>query len=666
MTEPNPELPNTPLRSRLPRGRWPALIGMAVLMLASVLVYRGVLHQPLESDARFLTTQNNIVTDGTPAEFFTRDFFEGADTRGFIYLSGYYRPITNTLFWLQYRMGGDNAWFYNLSGFLLHGLNAALLALFVAGVGRSRMAGMLAGALWVVHPVHAFAVTEPAAMGDLLATTFSLGALLAFARVVGMGGGADDGTGTVDGGAGSAGAPGGLNHAWVAGSTVLFLLAVLSKESGITFPAAAVALVLLAHYRDDIPLRPGLLATVPLWGTFIAYLGWRFGVLGILPGTVGYADQVGSVALAVGVMKTVVIHLARIVVPLGWQFPEMHPSMVATANADPSDPLTLVAIVIVLGGGALALLWRSRPELAFWAALFWITYSPLARADNIGGSIGTTALLAQERWIYLPAIAVIGGLAVLLSRTMLSRTVQSGSDHGSRPGTAAARAGGDPSAVAEPVGPSDELTGDPAAEPARPSGRIDRRFAIGAVVVILAGLSWTAAIHARVQRDQLAQLAMLYEIPDAALGRVGLANRLMYYAYRVSLPQGDLPDAVSRAEQAVELVPDSPIFARALAGLRGMQGDWSGARDLVRPWIDPDSTFLARQSETNYRVYDDLNRVAPELWLVLGEAEGQMGDAVASESAFCGALQRRHRTDLVAAAVERTPGVELPLDCSAI
>ena len=73
-------------------------------------------------------------------------------------------------------------------------------------------------------------------MGDLLATTFSLGALLAFARVVGMGGGADDGTGTVDGGAGSAGAPGGLNHAWVAGSTVLFLLAVLSKESGITFP----------------------------------------------------------------------------------------------------------------------------------------------------------------------------------------------------------------------------------------------------------------------------------------------------------------------------------------------------------------------------------------------------------------------------------------------
>ena len=211
------------------------------------------------------------------------------------------------------------------------------------------------------------------------------------------------------------------------------------------------------------------------------------------------------------------------------------------------------------------------------------------------------------------------------------------------------------------------MTGDPAAEPARPSGRIDRRFAIGAVVVILAGLSWTAAIHARVQRDQLAQLAMLYEIPDAALGRVGLANRLMYYAYRVSLPQGDLPDAVSRAEQAVELVPDSPIFARALAGLRGMQGDWSGARDLVRPWIDPDSTLSGPAVQRRTTAFTTTSTVSPPncgwFW---ARRKVRWAIAVASESAFCGALQRRHRTDLVAAAVERTPGVELPLDCSAI
>ncbi len=620
-----------------PRRGWLRLALLALLMLGSVVTYRGVLNQPLESDARFLSTQNNIVTDGTPAEFFTRDFFEGADTRGYIYLSGYYRPITNTVFWLQYRLWGDRAWFYNLTGMLLHGLNAALLALLVAGVGRSRLAGLLAGALWVVHPVHAFAVTEPAALGDLMATSFYLAALVAFARGLGyrtadLASPPDSGDGTF-GSASSSSPASSSNPAqssnpplsstmdrvptrWIVGSAALFLLAVLSKESGITYPAAAVALVLLAHFRDSRPLRSGLVATLPLWGVFVGYLAWRFGVLSIFPGTVGYAEDVGTVALSVGVMKTVVVHLARIVIPMGWAFPEMHPWMVATANADPSDPLTLVAVVVVLGGAALALLWRSKPELAFWAALFWITYSPLARVDNIGGSIGTTTLLAQERWIYLPAIAVIGGGAMLLARVFSAR----------------------PHAL-------------------------NRWIVLGGAALVLAGLSWTAAIHARVQRDQLAQLAMLYEIPDEALGRVGMANRLMYYAYRVALPRGDLAEAVTRAEAAVELVPDSPIFPRALAGLRGAQGDWAGARALVLPWIQADSAFLARQSETNYRVYDDLNRVSPELWLVLGEAEGHLGDPVASEVAFCGALQRNHRADLLAQAVERTPGVTLPLTC---
>ena len=85
----------------------------------------------------------------------------GAETgSGYQYNSGYYRPVTNVILWAEYRFAGANDWQYNLDGVLLHWLNCVLLAWIVWTLCDNLAAALLAGLLFGVHPINAFAATQ--------------------------------------------------------------------------------------------------------------------------------------------------------------------------------------------------------------------------------------------------------------------------------------------------------------------------------------------------------------------------------------------------------------------------------------------------------------------------------------------------------------------------
>jgi hypothetical protein len=584
------------------RSSTPWLLLPIVLALALV-TYRAALDAPLGSDARFLTYRNTFVTqpgaDGL-ARMWTSDVFGGAETHGVPYRSGYYRPVLNTIFWLEYRWAGERDVFYNLLEVLLHGLNALLVAFLVGRLTRDPRAGVLAGVLFAVHPVHAFAATEPAARADVLFTLFYLCGLLAFDRLLDR---REDAS---------------VPWAGLAVVTGLYGLSLLSKEMGATLPAVLVLLVLLRRSRDGGSLRR-LTWTIPPWAVLAVYVVWRFIVLDVDVSVMGYGEANGTLALTLAALKTLPIHLSRILLPLGPSFPELNPELVNTVGGGLSDPLAWIAILVTVGmlAGCLLLV-GSRPLLGFALAAFIVAFSPLLRVENIGGTLDTGVILTQERWIYLPSVAVFGGVAVGLLAVF-----------------------------AKVSGPT----------------RRQRWIQAAGVGGVVATLAWSASVHAGKHEDPFAQLKRLYQIPEARLGRFEQANKLLLYAHWVALPSGDLADAERRARAALELVPDSPLAARSAAEVLARVGKWEEVRDLLIPWLNPDAEWLEDRRQTNFRVADDWNRVNPEVMLLLGRASAHLGDPGEAHAYLCEALVRGLPVERVREATAGSPDLGWPLSC---
>jgi hypothetical protein len=258
-----------------------------------------------------------------------------------------------------------------------------------------------------------------------------------------------------------------------------------------------------------------------------------------------------------------------------------------------------------------ALAWRKKPVVAFWIMFFLVTLSPLLRVDDIGGTLDMDVILAQERWIYLPSVAVLALIAqgAVVVAGVLRAT-------------------------------------------ARPAQRL---AAGGAVAVLLVSLGVTSALHAGRHEDPFALLRRLYLIPDDRLGRLQHANRLLLYANLVAVPMGDLVDAESRVRQAAQLVPDSPLVALNFARVLAERGKWEEVLTILDPWVSPTPSEMEAHSRTNFHVYDDLNRTSREIPLTLARAQAHLGRGEAAHELLCEA-ERRHvpidRLDAVRREVE--------------
>ena len=170
-------------------------------------------------------------------------------------------------FWLEYRLAGRRDALYHVTQVLLHGLAAFLVLLVCLRLSGDRVAASIAALLFVLHPVHAFAATEPAARADVLFPVFYLLALLVFDSALRN--------------------RNGRGVAWkIVLTAFLYALSVLSKEMGITLPAVLVALVLLRHFADKVPLRR-VVWTIPAWVTLVAFVVWRFVIIHLPPPTLG-------------------------------------------------------------------------------------------------------------------------------------------------------------------------------------------------------------------------------------------------------------------------------------------------------------------------------------------------------------------------------------------
>lgn len=593
---------------------------LAGLLAAVLLVYGGHLSVPLGSDARYLTYQNAFVRDPHGlAKIWTSDFFGGARTgSGYAYLSGYYRPVTNTLLWLEYRVAGERDALYNLGQVLLHWVNACLVFSLAWLLFESAVAALAAATLFAIHPVNAFAAVKPAACGDALSTVFYLLAMVVYLRLClgewGRGGRCREAA------AGSnRAALGGRRGVALAAVTALSALAVLSKEMAVTLPAALCLLNVLLYYRDGLPLRRMLL-TAPVWLAVGAIGLFRVAVLGLLPQRVGYTDALPVAVVYLNLVKNVPIYLLRIVVPHGADFPELCPTLVNFVDPTLTEPMIYLAVVLlVLLVVAPVALRRRAPTVAFLAALLLVLIAPMLAVENMVGTLSVNEILAQERWFYLPGVPIF--LLLGLGSARLREA-------------AAARRGGQPALLA-------------------------------AAVALALVLGRMASVHALNVTSWEAILRRYFLLPQEKLSRFDRANRDVLFSNLVALPRGDLVQAEDRCRRALQELPDSPFPVVALARVLERRARWPEMLELLQPWVSPTRAWMEEKHRTNPRVADDLNRIGGELAFLGGRALAHTGRPEEAADAFCLALRRNFDPRGIAAGLNETYSLNGPAACLA-
>ncbi len=228
------------------RGSFLCMAGGAALVAACVVaVYWPCLH------GGFILDDDKLVTDN--------DLVRSPEGLGRIWFSTQpqdYWPLTNSLFWLQWRIWGSSPIGYHATSLLLH-VAAALLIWRILRILKIPGA-FLAALLFVVHPVNVQSVAWISEQKNTLAMVFFLLSVVWYLR-------AEEGREASD--------VARVSAKWYWLSLATFLLAMLSKGSAAVLP---LVLLLIIWWRRERIARSDLWRTAPFFVVAIALTAVNF------------------------------------------------------------------------------------------------------------------------------------------------------------------------------------------------------------------------------------------------------------------------------------------------------------------------------------------------------------------------------------------------------
>ena len=153
-------------RTIRPSKRW-EIAKVAAIILAGVLPYLPALRGGFVWDDEPLITANPLMR--TPSGL--AEIWSGSRTAD-------YFPVTNTVFWIEHHLFGDNATGYHALNILLQAANALLLWRVLR---RLQIPGaFLAGLIFAIHPINAESVAWISELKNMLSMFFFLISALLF------------------------------------------------------------------------------------------------------------------------------------------------------------------------------------------------------------------------------------------------------------------------------------------------------------------------------------------------------------------------------------------------------------------------------------------------------------------------------------------------------
>lgn len=358
-------------------------LGLAIALLAVGSFWNTLDNPFLLGDVTFIVRNPALARDDVVASAFAKTYW----TRWVpnVGPGSYYRPLVVLADALDLRLWGKDPTGFHATNLLLHALTSLLVFGFIRGLTGRTSVGALAAMLFAVHPIHVHAVAYVSGRTSLIEGLFYV---LGMYVALGL---ADD-------------QPSPRRDAGLAACVAL---ALLSKESAVTLPAAAMLLVW--SLSREKPWAPAHLRRLALLGLVTGgYLLVRRLVIGeLLVGGGSVWDDLGAAGGLLSVAKTALYYLQALAIPRQLSYlPVFVPAL------EPTDVRAWlgVCVVVLLVAVAIALprSWNVERVLVAWLL---ISLLPIL---NIVG----TEYFVKEHLAYVPSVPFCGLLAALSARAV--------------------------------------------------------------------------------------------------------------------------------------------------------------------------------------------------------------------------------------------------------
>ncbi|MBZ5638418.1 MAG: tetratricopeptide repeat protein [Acidobacteriia bacterium] len=350
------------------------------IVLAAFLVYADSLGNGFVADD-YRVIVHNPALRGTPLSLFS-DF----DTTSSTQLLPFYRPLTYLTFLIEDRLNELTPFPVRLANVALHALSSLLVYYLARSLLEDRLARLLAGLLFAVHPLHAEGVDFNAGgRNTMLSCCFVLSAFLLHRSSV---------------------IKGGIVAAY--GGAVLYLAGVFSKETGLMVLPFVVGQEIGPFRTSGTRFGPRAFArVVPYAVGTVGYLVMRWMTLSrlgiqatLLPGITG--EELRRSEIIPGLRERLLndLHIIpkyfqTVVWPL--HLSPRYDVHAARRLVTPSIVAAWLCILLIAGW----LLWRGRSRVtAFgvaWLVAFWLPVS---------GIVYISRITMADRFLYVPAIGL--------------------------------------------------------------------------------------------------------------------------------------------------------------------------------------------------------------------------------------------------------------------
>lgn len=385
-----------------------SLVIAGLLGLVAFLLYLPTVGHDYALDDYAVIVDNQFTREGLGGidDILSRAYWAGKDEQ---YAHFSYRPLSLITFALEKQLFGLNPQVGHLVNVALYGLTGALLFLLLTRLLSQEhpLLPLLSSLLFVVHPIHTEVVANIKSRDEILTLLFLLGAMYYCHRYFRNG-----------------------SVSFMAGGCLMFLLALLSKESAVTFLivipwtlyffAGSSARQYLQAGATRSDARRSLEIGLALLFSLALYLALRAYVLGgevdidvqatrspidnVLYGSHSLVERLATACLIFGK------YFRLLLLP----FPLVHSySFGQVALIDFSDVRAIAGLVLFLAAVLYSVLrFKTRSVIAYAIVYYLITY---AITSNTFILIGATM---AERFMYVPSLGFCLFIAVVLLRVM--------------------------------------------------------------------------------------------------------------------------------------------------------------------------------------------------------------------------------------------------------
>ena len=351
------------------------IVVIILIFILGIGVYANSLNGKFIWDDNALVKKNVYIRHWSNApKIFIRNVGDGAAE-----MDGYYRPLQNLTYMLDYSLWRLNVRGYHLTNILIHIMVVLSLFWMVSLLWKDKVVAFFASTIYLVHPAHVETVSYISGRGGSLVALFMILSFIFYVKYIDAG----------------------------KGRNCLFMLifaalALLSKENCLVLPA------LFLLYNFSFKKRFKALPLFSVSVLVILYLLFRVFLSG--PSLIGGAGWLATLPQRLpGVLAAITGYMRILIIPVDLHFDY------GTARFGITDPVVILG-AIILAGIMIAVFKKTKGDnlVLFAGGWFFITLLPVS-------NIYPLSFYMSEHYLYLPSIGFFLILAMGLKELYASK-----------------------------------------------------------------------------------------------------------------------------------------------------------------------------------------------------------------------------------------------------